>query len=339
MPATTTARLTLGVRLNGTEERPTGPPHPPAPPDTHAYPFHEFLATELERGRLDALLVPELLHPTGPTGPTGRRGGPTALEATTLLAAIAGATDRLGLAVTTTATAAHADTLAHRLAALDVLSAGRTGWQPSTPTHPGHQEPEEDALRCKHTGELIDTLHTLWDAANRHLPAAPPPLPQGRPVLFHTATTPAERSLAARHADVVLTGRHPLDEARARYGDLKTEAASHGRLPDDLLIWSELTPQVTTRPAGRGPARHRGDVLTGTPAQLADHMEERFERRACDGFVLSFPALPAPLVDFVDQVVPELWRRGLFPNDYAWPTLRDNLGLPSRTTPTGALHA
>ncbi|WP_030759264.1 MULTISPECIES: LLM class flavin-dependent oxidoreductase [unclassified Streptomyces] len=334
MPATSTARLTLGVRLNGTEERPTGPPHPPAPPDPHAYPFHEFLATELERGRLDALLVPELLHPTGLAG---RPGEPAALEATTLVAALAGATDRLGIAVTTTATAAHADTLARRLATLDVLSAGRTGWQPHTPD--GCEEPEEDALRCKHTGELIDTLHTLWGAADRGLPAAPPPLPQGRPVLFHTAATPAQRSLAARHADVVLTGRHPLDEARARYGDLKTEAASHGRLPDDLLIWSELTPLVTTRPGRPGSARHDGDVLTGTPAQLADHMEERFERRACDGFVLSFPALPAPLVDFVDQVVPELWRRGLFPNDYASSTLRGNLGLPSRATPTGALHA
>ncbi|MGW7328096.1 LLM class flavin-dependent oxidoreductase [Streptomyces sp. NPDC054840] len=336
MPATTTARLTLGVRLNGREERPTGPPHPPAPPDPHAYPFHEFLATELERGRLDALLVPELLHRAGPAA--GRPGAPAPLEAATLLAALAGATDRLGIAVTTTATAAHADALARRLATLDVLSAGRTGWQPHTPAHRGREEPEEDALHCKHTGELIDTLHTLWDAADRGLPA-PPPLPQGRPVLFHTAATPAQRSLAARHADVVLTGRHPLPEARARYTDLKTEAASHGRLPDDLLIWSELTPLVTARPGGRGPARYDGDVLTGTPAQLADHMEERFERRACDGFVLSFPALPAPLVDFVDQVVPELWRRGLFPNDYASRTLRGNLGLPSRTPPTGALHA
>ena len=41
-----------------------------------------------------------------------------------------------------------------------------------------------------------------------------------------------------------------------------------------------------------------------------------------------FPYLPAGLDDFVDQVVPELQRRGIFRREYEGTTLRENLGLP-----------
>jgi hypothetical protein len=43
--------------------------------------------------------------------------------------------------------------------------------------------------------------------------------------------------------------------------------------------------------------------------------------------MISFPALPSTLQDFVDKVVPELQRRGLFRTDYTGHTLRDHLGL------------
>ncbi len=41
-----------------------------------------------------------------------------------------------------------------------------------------------------------------------------------------------------------------------------------------------------------------------------------------------FPYLPDGLDDFVDQVVPELQRRGIFRREYEGKTLRENLGLP-----------
>jgi len=69
-------------------------------------------------------------------------------------------------------------------------------------------------------------------------------------------------------------------------------------------------------------------VLCGSPAQIADVMQEWVEAGACDGFMLTFPVMPACLQDFVDTVVPELRRRGLFREDYAGTTLRDHLGLP-----------
>ena len=68
-------------------------------------------------------------------------------------------------------------------------------------------------------------------------------------------------------------------------------------------------------------------TFCGTPAQVADHMEAWIEAGACDGFMISLPALPSTCRDFVDRVVPELQRRGVFRKDYAGRTLRDHLGL------------
>jgi alkanesulfonate monooxygenase len=39
------------------------------------------------------------------------------------------------------------------------------------------------------------------------------------------------------------------------------------------------------------------------------------------------PYLPGGLDDFVDLVIPELQRRGLFRTEYEGTTLRENLGL------------
>ncbi|SES34168.1 LLM class flavin-dependent oxidoreductase [Rhizobium sp. NFR03] len=73
--------------------------------------------------------------------------------------------------------------------------------------------------------------------------------------------------------------------------------------------------------------KHTGNGITGTPVQIADFMEEWFETRAADGFILMFPTLPASLEDFTALVLPELRRRGLFREEYEGATLRENLGL------------
>ncbi len=69
-------------------------------------------------------------------------------------------------------------------------------------------------------------------------------------------------------------------------------------------------------------------VIKGTPRRIADHIEQWFAGHACDGFNLMPATLPGGLADFVDRVVPELQRRGLFRKDYEGTTLRDHLGLP-----------
>jgi len=68
--------------------------------------------------------------------------------------------------------------------------------------------------------------------------------------------------------------------------------------------------------------------MIGTPAMIADEMEEWLMTEACDGFNVMFPYLPGGLDDFVDRVVPELQRRELFRREYEGTTLRENLGLP-----------
>jgi alkanesulfonate monooxygenase len=68
-------------------------------------------------------------------------------------------------------------------------------------------------------------------------------------------------------------------------------------------------------------------VVRGTPAQVADYMEEWFRKNGCDGFNLMPPFLPGGLDDFVELVIPELRRRGLFRSEYEGRTLRENLGL------------
>jgi N-acetyl-S-(2-succino)cysteine monooxygenase len=67
--------------------------------------------------------------------------------------------------------------------------------------------------------------------------------------------------------------------------------------------------------------------LVGTPVQIADELEERFRKQGADGFNVMPPTVPDGLDDFVELVLPELCRRGLFRAEYEGRTLRENLGL------------
>ncbi len=88
---------------------------------------------------------------------------------------------------------------------------------------------------------------------------------------------------------------------------------------DKLTLWELCL-------ANAGP---RGHVLSiGTPSQVADEMEHWFKDGAADGFNVMPAWLPGSLKDFVELVIPELQRRGLFRTEYEATTLRGNLGLP-----------
>ena len=85
--------------------------------------------------------------------------------------------------------------------------------------------------------------------------------------------------------------------------------------------------KLTVRELAQRVGSYGGLAFVGTPQTIADGMEEWLETRASDGFNVMFPYLPAGLDDFVDKVVPELQRRGLFRTEYEGRTLRENLGL------------
>ena len=74
-------------------------------------------------------------------------------------------------------------------------------------------------------------------------------------------------------------------------------------------------------------------VVRGSPQTIADYMEEWFRNDGCDGFNIMPPFLPGGLDDFVDLVIPELQRRGLFRTEYEGKTLRENLGLQAAGKP------
>ena len=70
-----------------------------------------------------------------------------------------------------------------------------------------------------------------------------------------------------------------------------------------------------------------GSARIGTPSDIVDIMQAWFEAGACDGFNITPATLPDGGEEFVEMVVPELRRRGLFRTEYEGGTLRENLGL------------
>lgn len=80
----------------------------------------------------------------------------------------------------------------------------------------------------------------------------------------------------------------------------------------------------------------RGHIqAVGTPADVADLIEQWFVERGADGFNVVPPLLPSGFEDFVRLVVPELQRRGLFHTEYSGRTFRENLGLARPANPHG----
>lgn len=77
-------------------------------------------------------------------------------------------------------------------------------------------------------------------------------------------------------------------------------------------------------------------VFIGTPARVADEMEDWFVHGGCDGWNILPPFFPAPVEEGCTQLIPELQRRGLFHTDYEGRTFRENLGLARPAHPAGA---
>lgn len=230
----------------------------------------ERLARTAERGLFDFLLLAE-----GPHGQLGHRHDVEAAchpDPVTVLGALAGVTEHLGLAATVDATYHEPYELARRFATLDHLSGGRAAWNVLTSADAATGENFrrggflDRADRYRRTAEFLDTARELWDSwtpdgvarpfahRGRHFDIAGeftvPRSPQGRPVVIQAGDSDEERELAAATADVLLSGpgpaigssgrhggRHsPLAEGQARYADVKRRLAKYGRAPDDLRI-------------------------------------------------------------------------------------------------------
>ncbi|PKB72474.1 MAG: monooxygenase [SAR202 cluster bacterium Io17-Chloro-G6] len=121
--------------------------------------------------------------------------------------------------------------------------------------------------------------------------------------------------------------QHPVDEPLSD-DTLASMTGLRGFLDRVVELSGNKNPSVNDfiKWSGRGTLREL-PLFTGTPVQVADQMESWFQAGACDGFVLAATHMPGTYQDFVNLVVPELQRRGLFRQDYTEGTLRENLGF------------
>ena len=71
--------------------------------------------------------------------------------------------------------------------------------------------------------------------------------------------------------------------------------------------------------------RRPRNLIAGTPATIADYMQDLFEAEACDGFVLTPTISPVMWEEFARMLTPELQRRRLLRTDYMGATMRENL--------------
>ncbi|MER8691673.1 LLM class flavin-dependent oxidoreductase [Mesorhizobium opportunistum] len=258
-------------------------------------------------------------------------------EATTLLAALATVTTRIGLVAAASTVAHQPYNLARRFASLDIISHGRAGWHATmaqaSREAANFSRPDgfsNDDFR-RRTEEYIGIVRGLWqgwdadallfdkgggrfhDPDKMHLldhkgeffsvrgPLNVARSPQDQPVLVLSVLSEADMDIAARTADVILLDGS-AEDAKARHDDLKRRVAVCGREPDSVKVL--LNVGVDT------------DV---------DRLDTSFRSEDCDGFNITMP--PPALDDFVGRVLPEVRRRGLLRDGYRGTTLRSHLGL------------
>jgi FMN-dependent oxidoreductase (nitrilotriacetate monooxygenase family) len=143
------------------------------------------------------------------------------------------------------------------------------------------------------------------------------------------------RSLLEGQLGGVDLSAHPLD------GPLPPLPQTNaGRSRRDLLVELARREGWSIDELARHVAGGRGHLeLVGTGAWIADELEAWATAGAADGFVVMAPRLPGGLERFVDLVVPELQRRGLFRTAYTGRTLRDHLGLARPPHPAARARA
>ncbi|SFS78737.1 NtaA/DmoA family FMN-dependent monooxygenase [Saccharopolyspora flava] len=191
----------------------------------------------------------------------------------TVLAALAGVTDRLGLAGTINSTFNEPYEVARQFASLDHLSAGRAAWNVVTSWDAFTGEnfrrggflPEDQ--RYERARRFLETTIELFDSwrgdevvadkdsgtflsdpragefahSDAHFDIrgrfTVPRSPQGRPVIFQAGDSDAGREFAASRADAIFTRHSTLQAGKDFYADVKSRLAAHGRSRDELLVF------------------------------------------------------------------------------------------------------
>lgn len=346
--------LALSALVHGSGGHAAGWRHPEAYAAGQLdFAFHAELARLLERGRFDAFFVADVLAVEGPPSRAER------FEPLSLLSALSTVTSHIGLVGTAGTTHHEPYHVARKFASLDHLSHGRAGWHAVTTAGPAEAANFGSTGHPAAGSEFVDVVRQLWDSFSdkafvrdvagaryydpdqlrtpehrgEHFRVRGPLTisrpPQGHPVLFVTSS---DEPFAAQYGEVFFTGKPDIDVAAG----VRARVAAAGRDPGRVRVWPLLSPLVAdTEAAARRKVAELADlaqlpgeaVVAGPPEQIADRIQRWFTEGAADGFTVSFPYFPGPAIDFVQQVVPILRRRGLVPDGYHGTTLRENLGL------------
>lgn len=122
-------------------------------------------------------------------------------------------------------------------------------------------------------------------------------------------------------------GKYTLDTPVADIEELETGSVNAKRIVEQAKS-SFGTDKLTIREVFLYFRRSGGGAeVVGDAKKVADFFEEWFLDKAADGFIIFPPYLPGIADLFVDLVVPELQRRGLFRTEYEGTTFRDHFGL------------
>ncbi|GGJ78829.1 monooxygenase [Pilimelia anulata] len=272
-----TRQLHLNAFLMGVGHHEAAWRHPRTDPRrlTDVAHFRE-LGRIAERGRLDSVFLADGLS----VGPHPRHNIQTVFEPLTLLAAIATATERVGLIATASTSYHEPFALARVFASLDHLSRGRAGWNIVTSASDaearnfGRDGAAAHADRYRRAAEFVDVAVKLWDSwedgalvldraggvfadtdrvhpvdhAGEHFavrgPLNSPRTPQGRPLLVQAGSSPDGRAFAARYAEAVFTAQQTLAEGQEFYRTLKVATAAAGRDPDHVKVLPGIVPII-----------------------------------------------------------------------------------------------
>jgi FMN-dependent oxidoreductase (nitrilotriacetate monooxygenase family) len=255
--------------------------------------YYQDLTQRAEDALFDSIFFADQLALGGDVAKAPR----TWLEPITVLAALAGATSRVGLIATASTTYTEPFNLARQFASIDHISNGRAAWNIVTSWLATAAENYGGAGQLSHADryargeEFMAVVKALWDSwavdavvdgrdagiyarADRirainhrgdfYRVAGPlnlPRCPQGRPVLVQAGSSDTGRRFAARHADAVFTAHMAKTTAQEFYADLKQLAAAEGRLPQHVLILPGLSPMIAaTEAAAARLAREVNDL-------------------------------------------------------------------------------
>ncbi len=134
--------------------------------------FYREVATILERGLFDILFLGDTLGVGRGVGleAASHSGNTVALEPFALLSALAVVTRNIGLVGTISTTYNHPYHVARKVAALDILSNGRAGWNLVTSTllteagNFGLAAPLDATARYARANEFLDAVTALWNS-------------------------------------------------------------------------------------------------------------------------------------------------------------------------------